>query len=301
MEQNDKKSVHGLNRGNLKMIALFCMTIDHFAVAIFESWLLKLNNESAAYAGVLMADLFFRLIGRLAFPIFCFFIAEGLKYTKNIYKYAFRLLLLGIISEVPFDMVLMHEYFTFEYQNVFWTLLIGLLTIYCIDGIFERLKISEVSKTVIASLISLDAFVLAESFKTDYGCLGVLTIVIIYLTDKNMLLAGVIINIIGQAVKLIFTGRFDLISIIVSTISIIIMCVVIYLSKKQSNINSRKMLNACCVLCCQNLFEISAIANIWIMRLYNGQKGKKIGWLFYVFYPLHLAILALLCMLVGLY
>ena len=38
-----------------------------------------------------------------------------------------RLFILGIISEVPFDLAFYETLFTLRHQNVFWTLLFGLI------------------------------------------------------------------------------------------------------------------------------------------------------------------------------
>jgi len=58
-----------LSNNQLKMIALVCMTIDHIGAYILTDWIIL------------------RIIGRIAFPIFAYMIAEGCAYTKNRKKY----------------------------------------------------------------------------------------------------------------------------------------------------------------------------------------------------------------------
>ena len=153
-----KQTEYGLNRGNLKMIALFCMTLDHFAVMIFDSWLMLLSKDSLEYTCVNTLEIAFRAIGRLAFPIFCYFIVEGLFYTRNIYKYCLRLLILAFISEIPFNMVLNHSFFTTRGQNVFWTLLIGLVVIYTVDGVLKKFEWLKAIKYAVCLTACLLAF-----------------------------------------------------------------------------------------------------------------------------------------------
>ncbi|MFI3170894.1 MAG: TraX family protein [Eubacteriales bacterium] len=96
----------------LKRIAIISMTIDHVGVILFPqyTWL--------------------RIMGRLALPIFAFLIAEGMTHTKDVKKYILRLAAFALISEVPFDFAIFKTFFYINYQNIFFTLLLGALSIY---------------------------------------------------------------------------------------------------------------------------------------------------------------------------
>jgi len=298
-----EQSQYVFNRGNLKMIALFCMTLDHFAVMILDSWLKILEKESLEFFCVNTLHIMLRLIGRIAFPIFCFFIVEGLLHTRSVFKYALRLLILGIISEVPFDMVLKHTFFDTKSQNVFWTLLLGLITIYAIDGIYKKVRCQKAIRYIIITATALSGMYLGEYFGTDYGCIGVLTIVVIYLIGREEYVLSVVINVIGQAYKVSTYERDKnfIVVLVIYILLIITFSTVIYFCKKVNNINSKKMLAGCAALSCLNPIEMAALVNVRLFAGYNGEKGKNIGWLFYFYYPLHLAALAGLCMLVKLY
>ena len=143
MNESLKNSKYGLNRGNLKMIALFCMALDHIAAIVLTAWQNTLIKDTPLYIFDNFLIIFLRLIGRLAFPIFCFFIVEGLIHTRNVYKYAFRLLLLALLSEIPFDLAHTAKFIDFNDQNVFWTLFLGLAAIYCIEGLYRKFKLKK--------------------------------------------------------------------------------------------------------------------------------------------------------------
>lgn len=146
-EMNTKTGITG---STLKIIAIVCMLIDHIGAVILERYLyangLSYKTMQMMVEGgfgnlqkVVIADLILRLIGRLAFPIFCFLLVEGFYYTSNRAKYVLRLFLFALISEVPFDFAFKNSWLEFSYQNVFFTLTIGLLTIWGIDEIQKRI------------------------------------------------------------------------------------------------------------------------------------------------------------------
>ena len=75
----------GLNGNALKIIGAFFMIIDHIGMLIFPQ------------------VIFLRIVGRLAYPIFAFFIAEGCRYTRNKAKYLSLLTLFGIIFQLVYS------------------------------------------------------------------------------------------------------------------------------------------------------------------------------------------------------
>lgn len=75
------------------------MVIDHAAVGLIE------QSELASGVAWSLCGTAMRLVGRVAFPLFAFMIAEGAAHTRDRRWYALRLLLLAVISEIPFDLV----------------------------------------------------------------------------------------------------------------------------------------------------------------------------------------------------
>ena len=98
----------GISQEGLKLIACLTMLIDHLGAIFFPTcaWL--------------------RMVGRLSFPIYCFLLAEGVHHTRNLKKYGLRLLLVALITELPYDLLFSGE-FTWAKNSVMVTLLLGFL------------------------------------------------------------------------------------------------------------------------------------------------------------------------------
>lgn len=178
-QQQHRKSWR-INGGDLKLIAMMTMLIDHFGAA-FLLYFMNIGDNRLKYHELYDIT---RSIGRISFPIFIFLLVEGLFHTKNIWKYLMRLALFCIVSEIPFDLAFRRQTFDWQYQNIFFTLLIGLTAI----ALMQR-KSRFLHNTVLANpffnyiidfLIAAAAMLLANFLRTDYGWAGVLAILTAY-------------------------------------------------------------------------------------------------------------------------
>ncbi len=140
--------------GLLKILALFFMIIDHVGVVFFPG------------------NTIFRLLGRLAFPLYCWCLVVGATYSKNIFRYMFRLFLVGIFSQPIYMLALSHSWYEL---NVFFTLFLGLVCIWAI----------QVKKYGSQIWVPILALMDAATIKIDYGWKGILFIFLLYLTKKD--------------------------------------------------------------------------------------------------------------------
>lgn len=157
----------GLSGSSLKWLAIGTMLIDHIGAFILE----PLTGPSSSQIFLTLA-LITRLIGRIAFPIFTFLLVEGFIHTNHLKKYVLQLGLFAILSEIPFDLAHSSVMFDFSYQNVFFTLLIGLVVI----TIFDHLKNHAYTRW----LVPIFGMVLATFLQTDYAAIGILIIFVFY-------------------------------------------------------------------------------------------------------------------------
>ena len=237
-----------ISQEGLKLLACLTMLIDHIGASL----MIRLVQETSAQtASLVQLYYLMRIIGRIAFPIYCFLLVEGAHYTRNPKKYGLRLFVGLLLSEIPFDLALSFRgpvFFDWTGNSVMVTLLLGFGMIQAMKRVKGFWKIVPI----------LPFYLLAEWLHTDYGGLGILIIAVFALTKdmprENLLRAAGL-------------------------------CLVIYPG-------SRVYLGSAAV----NLEWFAALALIPIF-CYDGRKlthSKGIQWAFYLFYPVHLVVLALL-------
>lgn len=203
----------------LKIIAITTMLIDHIT-AIF------VPSDTLAY-------LVGRIIGRMAFPIFIFLLVEGFYNTRNVKNYLKRLGIFALISEIPYDLAFYNAFFRSSggnikvdlpqifsdnevfyavikrftaAQNVFFTLFIGLATIYLMSIIEKKYRNNMLYVNILNAIITLVACLVAALLGTDYSIKGVLMIVAFYLFRGSKILLLLSIFIISNEVIQAFSA-----------------------------------------------------------------------------------------------
>lgn len=182
----------GLSGSFLKGIASVTMIIDHVGAYLLQY---AMDHHGALLQQQGMYDLiniFYwmcRLIGRLAFPIYAFLIVEGFLHTKHLKKYALTLLAFAFLSEVPFDLASFQTPLETTYQNVFFTLFLGLMTLYG----FQKMK----SVGGIPWIALLIGGGLAELIRSDYGAYGVGIIFLFYILREDHQKRDVIVGLLS--------------------------------------------------------------------------------------------------------
>lgn len=233
----------GLTSLELKLVAMICMLCDHM------------------WATIISGSDWLTCLGRVAFPIFAFQIAEGYAHTGDVKAYRRRLLIWALISELPFNLMVGGGLIYPFHQNVMFTFWLALLVLERID----RARLGGGFGTWVTAVAwVLAGYLLGFVTMVDYFGYGVLTVVWFYFfRDKLTQLAGMLlINVV------MMEGL---------TYPVHVLDHVLYIP--------------------QQAFALLALIPIW---LYNGQQGpynKTIRRLCYAFYPGHILILTLL----GLY
>lgn len=168
----------------LKLIAIISMLIDHVNKALIYP------NLSSNYGTLTIVSNIFDIIGRIAFPLFCFMLVEGFFKTRSRKKYLRNLLIFGVISEVPFDMFTTASFFNMNWNNVMFTLALVLITIWMIDTLKEKMQNRPKALWYFASLvIVLIMCIIAMFLSLDYEHHAILIGYFFYLFHDTPILA----------------------------------------------------------------------------------------------------------------
>lgn len=188
----------------LKIIAMLSMVIDHLAAVVLMPSVGLFGGlefgEARALGGAALFLYGMRQIGRLAFPIFCFLLVEGLVHTRSRRRYLRNLVVLAILSEIPFNLCISGGLIDLSHQSTIWTLVIGFIACTGLD----RLDATQPEPGLALKKAALvGAFmILAYVLQTDYDAFGVAFIVLLYLlrdSRTEQCVIGGIVCLFGEA------------------------------------------------------------------------------------------------------
>ena len=207
-----------LTSNQLKLLAMLTMTLDHIGVQMFP--------------GVL----WLRIVGRLAFPIYAYMIAEGCAHTRNRRKYLLQMAGLALLCQLVYFFAMGSLF-----QCILVTFTLSILLIYACDTGSRPLTALALLGVAFVT-VALPRLLPGTDFAVDYGFFGVLVPVAVYLGKTHR-------------EKLLFTaGALAALAWSVGGI------------------------------------QWYSLAALLPLALYGGQRGKRrMKWLFYLYYPLHLA------------
>lgn len=244
---------------DLKVIAFITMIIDHIGCFFYYSM---------SYEKYYML----RAVGRISMPIFAFLIFQGFKHTSNLKKYITRVFLLASITQIlNIILGLSVKHLVPNYQiefyktfNSVFSFAIGLIILYLLDKVIEKRKEIKLMDFILSIFGIVLLFSLFFIFEVDYGILVPILLICFY--TYNILLE--------KPDSIIDSKKNKSINIILKAFFIMLGVIIVGIFSK-------------------NIESFGIIALIVIL-LYNGKKGKNLGRLFYLLYPLQYLVLCVL-------
>ena len=208
------------------------------------------------------------VVGRIAFPVFAFLMAEGHVYTSDVKRYRKRLLLLAVVTEIPFNLICSGSATYPLHQNVIWTFLLASVCI----GFWQKAQESRTVSALLSALgMTLVGYLAGYILFVDYYGEGVLMAVMFYLLRGSRWY-----HRLGQAAALywinveMLKGRMLLIPLLGSTVEFPVQG-----------------------------FALLALIPIWLYRGRQGLHSKAVRLVNYGFYPAHMLVLWLVAMVLD--
>jgi hypothetical protein len=232
-----------LSSNILKIVACISMLLDHIGFIFFPQYII------------------FRILGRIAFPIFAFMIAEGCFYTKNKLKRLLVMSSFALIMQIGLYMFTGMTDF-----NIFIHFSLSIIVIYLIDYIEEKIKNKQLIFAIITTLATLLLLAYLYWFSENYNYLY-----------SNYGIFAIIMPVVLYVIKKYLPN-------INHIVCVPVICIFMYLM----------------LLKIKFPYQLYGMMSCLFIILYNGKKGKlNLKYLFYIFYPLHFIILYGIQMLIG--
>jgi hypothetical protein len=234
-----------ISTAGLHILAMTLMLMDHL------------------WATLLPAQEWLTCAGRLAYPIFAFMAVEGYFHTRSFRKYALRMLVFAVLSEVPFNLMCGGTWFYPVHQNVIWTLLMGLLGVHLLETVRRKQKPALFAAAAVGVILA--GAVLGILCMVDYYAVGVLTVLVFYFFRGRVwwCLAGQLLALYWLNVEML-GGLMYPVQLFGASFEI-----------------------------CQQGFALLALVPIWLYRGRQGYHSRWFQYFCYAFYPVHMLVLAL--------
>lgn len=204
------KRLQVFNGAQLKYMAFLSMLLDHVNNSMITPYL-------DGKGPLLHVSNVLSILGRVAFPLFMFFLVEGFFKTRSRKKYLINLLIFGILSEVPFDLFTSRELFNKNWNNMMFTLALSLITIWIVDEMKGRLAKKSKALWYGASVLVVAVMcAVAMFFSLDYDYHAIIVAYLFYIFYEKPLYGAALgylsiikelYSVLGFAATLTYNGE----------------------------------------------------------------------------------------------
>ena len=253
-----------LDAYKLKWIAIIGMFLNHAAMAFPE--ILPMWLQFVMYAA-----------GGFTFPIMAFFVVEGYKYTSNLKKYLLRIFLFGVIAQIPH--MIAFRLFT-SGPNIMFLIFLGLVLLI----LYDKIKIR-----VFFWLIFVVAIVFTAILGFDWWIIGPVIMVMYHAISKES---------VRRTLPAIVAGAFYVIMVGFALLSFQIAAAQgeQYLAEIEAMVGATRELMLPTIA-----FSVGCFIVAYMIRHFSGERGKRMKYFFYIFYPVHFIVLAIIAFAFGLF
>ena len=244
------------------------MKLDAYKLKWIAIIAMILNHMVIAWWAIIPINLAYPMyaIGGLTFPIMAFFVVEGYKHTSSLKRYLQRILIVGLIA-LPFHVLTLGFAF-FPSLNIMFTIALSI----CVLAVYDRIE----SKPAFWALYVI--FIIPVTMIFEWSFFGVTMLLLFYVIKHEKAR-----RIIPPIVAVLLSGASSLIYLIPG------------MEMPQWGLMGDPAFSSV-----NATFALGILFAPVLLLMYNGERGKQMKWLFYAFYPLHLAVLAVVALALGL-
>jgi hypothetical protein len=248
-----------LNAYQLKWIAIIGMVLSHAVYALREILPLWLMIPMMASGG-------------LTYPIMGYFVVEGYKHTSNLKKYLLRLFVFGLIA-TPFYVLTFRSF----QPNIMFSIMLGIFTFI----LYDKIKTKFVFWLIFPLILLISMFF-------DWWAFGTIMLMMYYVMRNETARRIVPAIVFGTLVlPLIFFGIINLTALEA-------------MSGMEAQIQAfHNTWGNMDILISSSTVIVGCICAAILLKNFNGERGKRAKWLFYIAYPLHFAILGGIALALG--
>ena len=249
-----------LDAYKLKWIAIVGMALSHIYYAFPELIPFPLAMVLSAFGGV-------------TFAIMAFFAVEGYRHTSNLAKYLGRLLIFGLIA-TPFHFLVI----AMPNLNILFTIILGLIVLV----LYDKIKIK-----VLFWLLYIIVIIPIATFYFEMMFIGV-TMILLFHIIRNESARRIVPPLVSMALWLVL-GAFTLWSISMNAL----------LPVAESPFRNAHFTASADFMMMLIPFGIVCGLTSILLKGYNNERGKRMKWFFYSFYPAHFIVLAAIGIALG--
>ncbi len=188
MSETRKNPFYAFSIKQLKIIGFVVLCVYTFGQAIIYNGVVggylyttdELNvlaSESSTILNCLRAVSIIQMISGFCVPVFAFVLVEGFKNTSSFWKYFLRILILGVVSEIPYDLAMYHQAIYTDYQNPVFALAIALLLLKCMEWLKDNMP--KWWGGVFAAVLTISCICWISVLNIDFG-LGLIACSAVY-------------------------------------------------------------------------------------------------------------------------
>jgi hypothetical protein len=253
-----------LDAFTLKIIAITSMALHHTITILWEIFPIWLH-----------IPLYF--ISGITFPIMSFFLTEGFRRTSNVKKYMLRLLVFGLLAQIPYMLST-----GLGTLNIIFTILLGLIGLMLYDSLYVKAQ----KRTLFVVLFIV--LLIVATFTVEGQFFGPILILLFYVIKDEKKRRTYPLIIFGA-----LTALLDILNRVSYALDEVAVTAAVAM---QGGVFMQYQL----MMMQYFVFSVGTFAIIPLLRAYNGEKGRNAKYLFYAFYPLHFAVLAAIAYALGL-